>query len=77
MPDKVILFTVDREEQLKRQKNKKDDRFQNQLIQDDGFQIRVTENYRTILDTFQVDWIEVNTTTLSLEETRKIVLMKL
>lgn len=74
MPNKVILFTVDREEQLRRQQKKQDDLFQTQLIQNDDFQIRVTESYRTVLDDLNMDWIEINTTCNTPEETKEIVL---
>jgi thymidylate kinase len=77
MPDKVILFTVDRKEQLKRHQNKHDDVFQNQLIQNDEFQVRVTNNYRTVLNVFDINWEEINTTNLSLDETKEIVHAKL
>ena len=74
MPEKVILFTVDREEQLKRYKNKKDDLLQKQLAKDDEFQKRLIDNYKSVLKSFESNWIEINTTNLTFEETKERVL---
>lgn len=76
IPDFIFYLKVDRDIQVKRCKERKDDKLQQGLLLDEEFQKRLEKNYMYFKKKYKTKWIEIDTSEKTIEEINKIILEK-
>jgi len=77
MPNITFYLTLNREEQIKRCKNKDDDLLQKKLVLNDDFQKTLRKNYQSVYDLFPTKLITIDTSHLKLHEVIEKILTHL